>query len=420
MLESYSHKLVLYSRILCPVSKSTQCKCLQSEFVKVYITYITGVSFPTYQSIYCARNYSDNIIEAKQAKLLASDINSRFLVRYELTETSSVFMLFDNFYIFKEFYELLPEGNRAFHEVIFGEYPQRFKVDIDFGDELADCNSPVSHKPFYDKLTVICDTIQNVFNDLYSAQYLLTTTTSNSDKNGNNFNNESNNEDKRVIKHGSRDIDICICETRGIISTTSNKVKIGFHVTIGGLRYARNVEVIREFINVLVSELPPDLVKYIDCATSKSIQNWRILGCNKLGQPRRVKLIYHKPTCSTTPTDSLIGYYDWIAPCDKVYIYDNSTLLSARLITPNRAETHSEIPEKLIDRVVAAADSLLTDAERAAFVYSGVSSNFVNYRRLAPSYCDFCRRTHEKDNTLYFALLGGKSLVKFCRHNSKK
>ncbi len=405
MLESYSHKLVLYSRILCPVSKSTQCKCPQSEFVKVYMTYIAGVSFSTYQSIYCARNYSDNIIEAKQAKLLASEIDSRFLVRYELTETSSVFMLFDKFYTFKEFYDLLPEGNRAFHEVIFGEYPQRFKVDIDFGDELADCNLPVSHKPFYDKLTVICDTIQNVFNDLYSAQYIS---------------NSAKNSSKCAIRYGAQNIDICICETRGVISATSNKVKIGFHVTIGGLRYARNVAVIREFINVLVSELPPDLVKYIDCATSKSIQNWRILGCNKLGQPQRVKLIYHKPTCSITSTDALIGYYDWIAPRDKVYIYDNSTLLSARVITPNRAETHSEIPEKMIDRVVAAADSLLTDAERTAFVYSGVSSNFVNYRRLAPSYCNFCKRIHEKDNTLYFALLGGKSLVKFCRHNAKK
>lgn len=383
------------------------CKCPRDVDImsRIYMTNIAGVKFKTYQSIYCTRDYlanlqcSHNSFSLHQTDLLMREVSARFLVRYEITESISVFLLFTEFREFSVFRDLLPVGNRAFHEVIFGDYPQRFKVDIDFGDELADYNSPVSHKPFYDKLTIICDTIRNIFSNMYSAQYSAATI-------------------------GSDDICVCICETKGLIAAPelANKVKIGFHVTIGGRRYARNVAVIREFIDVLAAELPPELVKYVDRATNKTIQNWRILGCNKLGQPRRIKQIYVKPAHSTLMTDAIVGYYDWLYVTTNigVNIYDHSAMLPARVNEGDRPETHSKIPEKLIERVVAAADGLLTEAERASFTYSGVSGNFVNYRRLAPSYCDFCRRVHEKDNTLYFALLGGESLVKFCRHNNKK
>lgn len=396
LLSDYTKEMVVFMRILCPTSKSPRCSCIfNTEYTSTVcnIIDIAGAKFVICQSIYCLQHALDlslQIPRPAMIPLIRQSNDSRFIVRYEISNTKSVFMIFASFQHYKQFYNLLPSKERAFHEIIFGEQSQRFKVDIDFGDELIDSDSPLLRKPFYDKLAVICDTIKSIFNNLYSSQYPAASNSL-----------------------------LCICETKGEVAP--DKVKIGFHVTVGGRHYAQNVLVVREFIDLLTGELPPDLSKYIDRATNKTIQNWRILGCNKLGQPRRIKRIFAKPTYSTSPNDAIVGNYTWLqnsAASSAALIYTYSTMLSSR---PAAAygNTPTVSPE-LSDKLIAAADALLTDEEKAAFANPSVSGNFVNYRRFAPSYCDFCKRIHEKDNTLYFALLNSGVLAKFCRHNSKK
>ena len=393
-LVDYAKEMIVFNRILCPASRSPKCSCatvLDSASNAFSLTNIAGVKFITYQSIYCLRDAprppSQMQFQAMEP-LLRQCNGSRFVVRYEISDIKSVFMIFATPTHYKQFYEFLPSKERAFHEIIFGECEQRFKVDIDFGNELIVADSPLLRKPFYDKLTIICDTIKSIFENLYSSQH-----------------------------PGATNSPLCICETKGEV--TPGKIKIGFHVTIGGRHYAQNVLVVREFIDLLTSELPPDLSKYIDRDTNKTIQNWRILGCNKYGQPRRIKRIFAKPMYSTSPSDAIVGNYTHSANIAHLtYIYTYSTMLSLRPTIA--AASRSTITAEVHDRLIIAANALLTEDEKAAFANPSISGNFVNYRRFVPSYCDFCKRIHEKDNTLYFALLDNGSLVKFCRHNSKK
>ena len=400
-LVDYTKEIIVFMRILCPTSKSPRCGCIfNTEYsATAYNTIdIAGARFVICQSIYCLQHALDlslQIPRPAMIPLLRQSNDSRFIVRYEISNTKSVFMIFVSFYHYKQFYDLLPLKERAFHEIIFGEHQQRFKVDIDFGSELISADSPLLRKPFYDKLTVICDTIKSIFNNLDSSQYSAAS-------------NASSNASSNAL--------LCICETKGEVAP--GKVKIGFHVTIGGRHYAQNVLVVREFIDLLIGELPPDLSKYIDRATNKTIQNWRILGCNKLGQPRRVKRLFAKPMYSMYSDDAIIGNYTWLQNHTTALIYTYSTMLSSRPAAAYNA--NPAISAELSNRLIAAADALLTDEEKAAFANPSISGNFVNYRRFAPSYCDFCKRTHEKDNTLYFGLLNSGVLAKFCRHNNKK
>lgn len=270
----------------------------------------------------------------------------------------------------------LPADKRVFHEVIFGNMPQKLKFDIDIKDQkalqaitidssLAPSNqndatlyAPDANEKTNYLLHVIMDAVQNMFYIMYRHFAPL------------------------LLFHS--------CEGDS------------YHIIVDKYCVNDNLEA-QNFTRAVLSSLPLEYHKFIDIGVNKRIQNFRMMGCCKPANPKHVKTPVSE---SITFEQSLITYTE---KCIKVGAQKKTPQSPQQMHSSEDLEvSHSEI----ID--IAAEYAAKNNSE-----FSHHIDNLYIYKRKGPAHCELCKRTHDADNTMLVFVLG-KTVKASCRRELDK
>lgn len=348
--------MTLYVKLKCKTSNELDCTCSSDKSNLLINNAITILGKRTiHQSLVCDISRSVSL-------------NELFIVRFEQDhkyKTNNYYMVLQNFDQYKSMVLNLELSTRVFHEIILEHSPQRFKIDVDFPDDILSTEISIVRDEIINKTKYICSNI-------LSLQYDVPT-------------------------------NVCVCTSRGI--STTNKIKTGYHITIGGILYAANVHVCREFNDMLISMLSANSAKYIDRGTSKSIQNWRLIHSCKLGQPQRVK---HITTINSSDIDAVINKSGWSS--SKLIVIPSLIRNIPTVLPQVKYIPKINLTDKQIDNLFV----LMNKDEQESFIYDSTHDNIINFRRIKPSYCDICSRQHDNENSLYFIAVHNK-FIKKCR-----
>jgi len=143
---------------------------------------------------------------------------------------------------------------------------------------------------------------------------------------------------------------------------------------------------------------------FIDMGVYKSIQNFRMLGCAKLGaSPDRRKVLVNNPWGSDDP---LRGF------CGTLLTYvrgDTDLQLSARFdIRLIKNKTFDVETTGVGQQAQLPADFMARlGAHGVGFKVRKVVDNLVLFHRETASECHFCGRRHDADNTLFVSIIPG-------------
>ena len=260
--------------------------------------------------------------------------------------------------------DYIEDGNIHLHEVVFGHYGQKIKIDIDASAE--DLNSIDTEEiDFPDFLTangiskigqhivyeVVTKTL-DVFTELYSKyghQLLL------------------------------NDI---------LITSSCSKEKKSYHVIINNYS-VDNVDEAKYFASLVRERLPEMYKKYFDMQVYKSTQDFRIFGCSKADDPKRIKKI--AGICELFQTNTEFTLEDTLIQ----QISDTEKLPRLLKITDVKPTDTLDGFEDDFVRTVVERKGYLKN-----FRLRTVKNNSYFFDRLNPSFCDICQEVHHNDNTL--------------------
>lgn len=307
----------------------------------------------------------------------------KLLVRKEEVDSTKLngikhtFIVFPTYDDFKE--SIKDETNKCYHEIILGHLPQKLKIDIDL---------PADYKGNeYNLIKEISRTAKYIFNNMYYDQlcdhYLI-----------------SNSKD-------SKNPEVCTTISSGL--TNEGITKTGFHIIIKHYMVKNYCEA-REFTRRLMNMLPNEYREVIDSGVNKSIQSFRLIGCHKIGQPQRIKKLLN----------NIID-----EEIDSVITQSNDT----KVILGLPSQSTNQLPVQVIptgnyEKIILKCAALLTEDEQKSHVFKEVfckqDRTYISYTRILSSYCNICKRVHDKDNTLVFGVNPKGIPFKMCRHYVKQ
>lgn len=280
-----------------------------------------------------------------------------------------------------ELLKMTPSHLLAYHEVILGERPQKMRFDIDLSLERAaelgmDCRKLIEHGEeichrLIDSIITTIDQLTGRSLELMK-DILLT---------------ESHGQNKF-----SRHIILC---TTGI-----DGYKEARHLF--GLITAPFAEWVRTGI--------------IDSGIYSSTKSFRLLGCIKMVGDSRVK----KLTRTYTYKDVEYVYSPRHDNPDVAnYILLTSTMIGnvdgceiVPIVLPIKEYPQLRVGEKTVDYVITVVNREFP----GDYEFNDVKNNSVCFNRLRPSYCDICRRVHDKMGML--VMVQTKRLVHYCGRSS--
>lgn len=207
-------------------------------------------------------------------------------------------------------------------------------------------------------------------------------------------------------------------EERDVIITESHGLeKFSFHVTIDRWCFPDNLENRAFFEKIMITLGEIGWKKGIDATMYKSIQQFRILGCHKYRSSRTKQL------------SPISTWRDKLHP-DPSTDAGFAAALGASLISnsgycrllpsfgvpkpPRVLSEKEEVDSKL------APVALRLVPEHDAFQVIGIQQGLIRLKRLRPTYCNSCRRTHENENPYLLILGPEKSVIFDCRRGGKK
>ncbi len=151
--------------------------------------------------------------------------------------------------------------------------------------------------------------------------------------------------------------------------------------------------------------------RFMDMGVYKSLQNFRILGCVKLGgTPDRIKrLIGGGPVLPSEAGLSetlltVIGAHDLLLPSVFVNVSNGRFAVTA--------------PSEIISEVDGLPPNFMSllEPHSVGFRVAKIVGTAVHFQRIAASWCAFCRRRHDTDNTLV-VYVAKTAYIIMCRHD---
>lgn len=298
----------------------------------------------------------------------------------------------------------MSENERAFHEVILS-VPQKLKFDIDspldklagfdalsiiaVNDTLPDCGEQVDmsfNRDIVDpEIAAFLDTFSNI--DLpESAENNKTA------EEGQSLQHEETSKYKHIfetILSAIRDAffitygldlterDEIICESKDL--TTDVVTKFSNHIIIDNF-YVQDHEQAREFTRRVAALLPDKYRVFLDLSVNKRIQNFRMVNCHKTDESRTKRIItgHEISRAIITNTTNCVRLPD---------------IAVRELPIRQRTDLHPDDIKAILELCY---QDQSTHAHKHKFVRNGV---FI-FARQRPSACEFCNKTHDKDNTL--------------------
>lgn len=313
-------------------------------------------------------------------ELLGDDVHKMVIVRDEFKRDFKAFSTHSDFLAYMN---SVKKENRCFHEIIFGDNHQRLKFDIDAPlDAIQDIDLSIIPKEYRDMykgdcntksiaiINYIADSIVKLVNELFEQQLI----------------NAGYENGIRRKEH------VMITESHGAD-------KFSFHIIVIKFTLSNNAEV-GWVTQKLCNSIAPPIAKLIDTGISKTIQNFRILGCMKAGT-NRIKEI-----SSSVET-----------ACDYGFIQFNKKDINlvSKFSKVSKSKASASTEQPISAEVLALSICHMTE-KYPEFVYRNTEGNFINFTRLTSSYCDICERVHNNENSMMGFVIDNK-LYRRCRRN---
>jgi len=297
------------------------------------------------------------------------------------------YALFENYLHFAKLYFMVMPHQRTFYEVILGESIQKphFDLDIIFSEDLDE--EAFAENILSKLLSGIVETLPEII----------------------------------PCK------DLCIYTSHGY---SDGKIKKSYHVVVNHYYHSNNQEA-KAFYHAVVAKLPEEVKQHIDHSVYSSTQQFRMLGCKKIGTERTKKLtrefLLNGEKVIREFGESLEGEDSKM----QFMIMLEESLVTARVSTckplpkftsPETENTNKTYESLDISKEMTkeALDLLATylktsvDSSYFPFVFDKVDGSFVLMKRRKPSPCKLCRRVHHNENP-YLIIAANYTVFYHCR-----
>lgn len=195
-----------------------------------------------------------------------------------------------------------------------------------------------------------------------------------------------------------------------LVFSSNGEDKISYHIVIDCIVPSK--EKAKQFTINILTRVNHDYNKYVDLSVYKKNQSFRTYGSYKLGTDRYKKFV---PSLSTERIS------------DQYKIFKLSLLSHRGRNTIDYDLELSITKNPLLGKIDEGIDAFINNAicesegvEELAYTYSVAPSQSigkaVHYKRIRPSYCSYCDRTHDGDNIEILLRANGKCFVKCFRN----
>jgi hypothetical protein len=287
-----------------------------------------------------------------------------------------------------DYMENMDVENRCFYEVILGSQQQKPKFDIDISK--GTLTDEEHHKIFMRTLSDVFNGIEEVFDDL-DTYYDL-----------NNI----------------------------MLFTSHNENKKSAHIVLDRINVCNNNDA-KEFYKQVIKYCP-DTYKYIDSAVYSQLQQFRLFKSSKMGHNRIKEFIP-----SFVNKNKLVKYnIDYIKHYEKlpntteeqkefrkrfkgikILIGSLINYIKYPTIKFEQKEQKEIIRDKIEDDKIDVVINIIDTKYKNIYTYDKIINGLICIKRIIPSYCNICKRTHNNIDGFIF-IKEGKFYLN-CRRNEK-
>ena len=292
-----------------------------------------------------------------------------------------IYAFFDSYVEFYQYMEKFPSEERAFYEIIFGELPQKPHFDIDI--DVADFNSSYPNEDVYAASDSLRETV------MLGCEQVL--------------------QDCGVTLDVERDF---------LLYNSHGPGKRSYHIVIGNKCHDDNKEA-KAFYEAVMKKVAlmtnGKYVEFVDMSVYSPRQQFRLLGCVKLGKNRVksfdntffYKGIERTHICVEETTDlvmsKLVMLYE-----SMVSFTSGCVFLPSLVQKPTANHTFLPSMPNVDERVINVCLNMLRNKMASCpFRFLDIKGHLIALKREAPSHCPICNRLHDNENP-YMFIIGGK------------
>lgn len=318
--------------------------------------------------------------------VLRSSLTSNLIVSLSWfdSKTQKELRLYSYFKSYLEYgiYQMkLPQHERCFYEIILGENAQKPHFDIDISNS-----------------EILGDTIRD---NLVDA--IIT-----------------------VLKDKGIELKL---ETDILIYTSHGNNKQSYHVIVNNFCHVNNIEA-KAFYYKVIQHVKPEYAGYIDSAVYNSLQQFRIVGSQKIGAARiktfQSTWVYHdREVVYEYPElpDSFEHAFVMQLEASIIGYTGNCKFLPAFEPPADQIKNYSESEDVTVEEakqaiiLVASAGGIKVNDAKFPYKFLGINGPIVMLKRTKPSKCKICERVHEHENPYLIIVGEEKSIFFFCRRD---
>jgi len=257
-------------------------------------------------------------------------------------ESTQGYYLFDTYTNFEDWY--LVQEDKTLHEVIFGFLPQWLKFDIDAPKEYMDA---LNDNGSEDKGEYVLTSIMEAISDVMQTYY-----------------------------------EVDLEDDDYVVATSIGPEKYSAHIVLKNYAVVNNREAAHLTKLLIEEHLPAFLRPVVDPNVNKSIQNFRLLLSHKVGSTRV------KEPRNGSFKDFIIGHSQMI---DKCHVLPP--------IAPAAPDFEGDVADDAVKQVLEMAAPYLDGQQ-----FDKKKNNMLTFKRTKPTHCVLCKRTHNKDNTIFITV----------------
>ena len=297
-----------------------------------------------------------------------------------------LYTCFGSYVEFGVYMSKFPVEERCFFEIVIGQSPQKARFDIDIDRSK---NREITSEEIINNL------IENINEILLKYEIKL---------------------DLR------RDI---------LIFNSHSLKKLSNHVIINNYYHINNNEA-KAFYELVINQMDPKLTEFVDHSVYKPTQQFRIVGCKKMGVNPTKMLeevwIYKGEKVEyeyiETPTSS--GHKLMLQLEASLLSYVRSCVMLPEFIPKEqRRMSNMEMSEETVTleeaqqalNLYAAYGGITVSDKRFPYKFMGIKNNLLLLKRMKPSKCPICMRIHEHENT-FLSVIGEERTVYFYCHRA--
>ena len=343
---------------------------------------------------YPALLLKDNESNSLEDNYSKDEILKGTIIRKE-TKTLNEYKLFRSPDDFFEYFSTVDKTNNSFHEMIFGESPQRLKFDIDMThskipdeeDFLSDffeiIEASLEEKRYTYFKQFINKIIDIILEELYEIYFFIDN-----------------------ISPTRQDI---------VIADSSGINKYSVHIILLNYFLANNEEA-QEITRRVINKLP-EYSQFIDANVNKKVQSFRLINSVKIGTTRFKRLSNDISDIFETNKNMNESDLFIVAP-------SNSKIL--KTICKTEIKEVKQISFNSYDSQVKECLELLAKHNVInGHEFREVRGTLLCFKRIFPSHCVICDEVHHNDNSLMvnIEVLSGDircKITEFCRQNKHK